>query len=123
MHLQSLQWIYDLHASGSIGGWELWQALKGLFNLPGNIVIELLGSYTVIAQTLGIAASEQTGYASLNGLIAKIISCAAWLFVFIQVVNIGTKPKRRQAYLDEDSKTQPLLLPRPKDYPVLKHPY
>lgn len=119
MHIQSLQWIYDLHATNSAGAWEY---LRFAFSLPGNLFIELLGLSPVLASLLGISASPETGYASLNGLTAKVVSCAVWLFILIQLLNINAKPKRSTIYLDEDSKTQPLLLPMPKDYPVLRRP-
>ena len=119
MHIQSLQWFYDLQASSSVG---IWDYLRLAFTLPGNLFVELIGAFPSLASLLGIAASPETGYGSLNGLIAKVVSCAVWLFLFIQLLNLSARPKRHPVYLDEDSKTQPLMLPMPKDYPVLRRP-
>ncbi len=117
MHLQSLQWLLDLQASNSAGFLDYF---RFAFTLPGNLFVELIGVFPALASFLGIAASPETGYSSLNGLLAKIISCAFWLFLFIQALNLSNKPKDSKVYLDEDSKTQPLLLPLPKDYPILR---
>lgn len=117
MHMQSLQWFYDLQASSPAGMWEY---LRFAFSLPGNLFVELIGLFPTLANLLGIAASPETGYASFNGVISKIVSCAVWLFFLIQILNLTSRPKRPRVYLDEDSKTQPLMLPMPKDYPVLR---
>lgn len=115
MHIQSLQWLFELQASNSAGFLDY---LRFAFNLPGNLVVELIGLSPTLSSFLGIAASPETGYSSLNGLLTKILSCAFWLFLFIQALNFSSQPKDSSVYLDEDSKTQPLLLPLPKDYPM-----
>ena len=116
MHIQSLQWLYELQASDSA---SFLQYVRFIFSLPGNLFVEFIGLFPTLASFLGIAASPETGYDSLNGLLAKVVSCAVWLFLFIQLLNFSSKPKRPR-YLDEDSKTQPLLLPMPKDYPTFR---
>lgn len=119
MHMQSLQWLFELQASDSA---SFWQYFRFIFSLPGNLFVELIGLSPTLASFLNIAASPETGYGSLNGLVSKVVSCAVWLFFLIQLLNFSSKPKRPRVYLDEDSRTQPLLLPMPKDYPILRKP-
>lgn len=117
MHFQTFQWAIDLNADGQISLWEIWETMRWIFRLPDSLVVELIGQSPVIAYTLGIKASAATGYASLDGLFAKILSLFFWLPLLMWVLSRGSKPKRRHHYLDENSNTQPLLLPKPKDYP------
>lgn len=115
MHIQSLQWVIDLTGDGYLGLGEIWETLRWAFRLPGSLVVEFIGHYPAIAEPLGINASPETGYASLNGLLAKAISLLFWVPLFITTLHIGSKPKRRHSYADEHPTTQPLLLPMPKD--------
>ena len=116
MHFQSLQWVIDLNADGHISMWELWETLRWVFRMPGSLGVELIGQYPALAQILGIHASAATGYASLSGLLAKVLSFLFWLPLLVWALSFSVKPKRRQSYLDENSNTQPLLLPMPKGY-------
>lgn len=122
MHIQSLQWFVDLNADGGITLGMLWEALRGIFRLPGALVVELIGHYPIIAKPLGIAASPETGYASLTGLLAKVISFLFWIPLLISLLNISSRTKPRHSFADEHPTTQPLLLPRPKNYqPFTRH--
>lgn len=116
MHFQSLQWVIDLNADGHVSMWELWETLRWVFRIPGSLVVEFIGQFPALAQILGIQASAATGYASLTGLLAKVLSFFFWLPLLVWALSFSTKPKRRHSYLDENSNTQPLLLPMPKGY-------
>ncbi|WP_300648243.1 hypothetical protein [Paenalcaligenes sp.] len=121
MHIQSFQWVIDQNADGRISYWETWETVRWAFHLPGNLFIELLGQFPTLANLLHISASSATGYASLNSLLSKALSLFVWLTLMVWLLNRSSRPKRQKHYLDENSGTQPLLLPMPKDYPVLRN--
>ncbi len=116
MHFQTFQWAVDLNADGSVSLWEVWETLRWIFRIPGSLVVEFMGQFPALAQALGLKASAATGYASLDGLIAKVISLFFWLPLLVWALGLGSKPKNRQNFSDENSNTQPLLLPMPKGY-------
>lgn len=120
MQFQTFQWVMDINADGHLSSWELWETIRWIFRMPGSLVIELLGQFPLIAKPLGIAASAATGYGSLDGLLAKLFSFLFWVPLLIALLSLSSKPKRRQYYLDENPTTQPLMLPMPKDHPVLR---
>lgn len=122
MHIQSLQWFTDLNTDGGITLGVLWEVIRGIFRLPGSVVVELIGHYPFIAKPLGIAASPETGYASLNGLLAKAISLAFWIPLLMSSLSFSSRTKQRLDFADEHPAMQPLLLPRPKNYqPFTRH--
>ncbi len=116
MHFQTFQWAIDLNSDGHISLWEIWETVRWVFRIPGSLVIELLGQFPALAQLLNINASATTGYASLDSLFTKVLSLFFWVPLVMWGLSAGIKPKRRHAYLDENSQTQPLMLPMPKDY-------
>lgn len=119
MHIQTFQWVMDINADGQMSLWEIWQTVRWVFRIPGSLVVEFLGHYPALANLLNIKASAATGYASLDGLISKVISLFFWLPLLMWTLSLGNKAKPRHDYLDEHANSQPLLLAKPKDYPVL----
>lgn len=117
MHIQTFQWVVDINADGHFSAWEIWETIRWIFRMPGSLIVELIGQSPFLSQALGIKASVATGYASLDGLFAKVLSLFFWLPLLMWILSRGSKPKRRHHYLDENSNTQPLLLPKPKNYP------
>lgn len=120
MHIQTFQWVIDLNADGQVSLWEIWETMRWIFRIPGSLAVEFLGQFPAVAQMLHIEASAATGYGSLDGLLSKVISSLFWVSLLMWLLSLGSKPKPRHNYLDENSSTQPLLLPMPKDYPVLR---
>ena len=120
MHIQTFQWAIDLNADGHISLWEIWETLRWVFRIPRSLAVEVLGQFPAIAQTLHIQASADVGYGSLDGLLSKVISALFWVPLLMGVLSLGNKSSSRPNHLDENTNTQPLLLPMPKDYPVLR---
>lgn len=119
MQFQTFQWVLDINADGHLSAWEVWETIRWIFRMPGSLMVELIDQSSFLSQFLNIKASASTGYASLDGLFAKVLSLFFWLPILMSLLSIGSKPKRkrRPSYLDENSNTQPLLLPKPKNYP------
>lgn len=78
MAIQTLNFTVDLNNDGAYSLWELWLVAKELYRVPGNLAVEGLGNIPVVAEWLNIRASEATGYASLNGTLAVLISLLFW---------------------------------------------
>ena len=119
MQFQTLQWVMDINADGSLSLWEIWETIRWVFRMPGSLVVEAIGQFPALAALLNISASPETGYASLNGLLAKGLSLLFWLPVLFWVLNLGSGPAKEKAPKAK-SKETPLLLGLSDDYPV-KH--
>lgn len=78
MAVQALNFNIDLNNDGVYSLWELWHVVKDLYHAPGNLVIEGLGHIPFIAEPLGIRASEAAGYASLDSILAVLLSLMFW---------------------------------------------
>lgn len=79
MNIKSLDLVVDLNADGRYSFWEIWELLRDLYRLPGNLLVEGLGHIPYVSDVLGIRASEAVGYASLNGLLAVTLSLLFWI--------------------------------------------
>lgn len=86
MKIESLNLVVDLNRDGAYSPWELWEAAKDIYRLPGNLVVEALGNIPYVSPVLKISASEATGYASLNGLLALTLSLLFWILVIFAVL-------------------------------------
>lgn len=123
MQFQTFQWVMDINADGHVSLWEIWETIRWIFRIPGSLAVEFLGQFPSIAKLLNLQTTAATGYASLTGLLAKTLSLLFWLPLFVGLLTLSSPPKRRHNYLDENSKTQPLLLPIPKDYSIFRSPH
>jgi len=74
MNIQALHFVLDIDGNGSVAGWEIIDALKWGFSLPGRLMVEGLGNIPFIAQAFGIQASAATGYASFHSLLATALN-------------------------------------------------
>lgn len=83
MNIKSLDLVVDLNADGRYSFWEIWELLRDIYRLPGNLLIEGLGHIPYVSDVLGIHASAATGYASLNGLLAVTLSLLFWIVLIL----------------------------------------
>ena len=116
MEFQTFNWVMDIDGNGTLSLWEVWETIRWAFIIPGSLVVEFLGQFPALAQLLNISASPETGYASLDGLYAKIISICFWLPILFGVLSWGSRTKRHKKL----THTEPLLLPMPDDYPAIE---
>src|SRR3546814_12519759 len=59
--------------------WELWESVKFVYRMPGNLAVEGLGHVPYLSSFLGIKASEATGYGRLDGLLSVTLSLLFWM--------------------------------------------
>ncbi|MBC2769819.1 hypothetical protein [Pusillimonas minor] len=83
MNIKSLDLVVDINADGRYSFWEIWELLRDLYRLPGNLLVEGLGHIPYVSDVLGIRASEAVGYASLNGLLAVTLSLLFWIALIL----------------------------------------
>lgn len=112
MYIRTLQWSMDINGDGKLSMWEIWETLRWAFQIPGNLILEAVGQFPALASLLHIQASASTGYASLNSVPAKALTLLFWIGLFLWVVSRGNKSTAK-------AKHTTLLLPLPKDYPVI----
>lgn len=93
MKIQALDLVVDLNRDGTYSGWELWEAIKFLYRLPGNLLTEALGHIPYLSSALGIQASEASGYASLNSLFAVTLSLIFWVLVVFAMLTLASPDK------------------------------
>jgi hypothetical protein len=89
MKIESLHLVVDLNHDGAYSMWELWESVKFVYRLPGNLLVEGLG-HIPYASSLGIKASEATGYGSLNGLLAVTLSLLFWILVLFSILTLSS---------------------------------
>lgn len=109
MTIRSLAFTLDINGDGTLSPWEYLEALKWLYQLPGRLVIEGLGNIPIVASTLNIQASQATGYSSLYGVAATLISLICWMALFCSIASL-TSRERGGAMI---GKKKPLALPAP----------
>lgn len=90
MSIQSFNLILDINGDGSYSAWELWEAIRFVYKLPGNLVVEILGHIPFVSPLLGIRASEATGYGSLNGMLATSLSLLFWVVIVVTALNLAS---------------------------------
>lgn len=88
MWIESFNLVVDTNNNGAISLTETWQAIGWLYRLPGNLVIELIGAVPPVANLLHIRASTETGYSSLNGGLAVVVSLLVWLLIIIELAGL-----------------------------------
>ncbi|MFT0533336.1 hypothetical protein ACMHYJ_10995 [Castellaniella hirudinis] len=91
MSIQALHFVLDVDGNGAVAGWEVLDALKWGFSLPGRLLTEALGNLPWLADALGIQASAATGYASFHGLLATGSSLVFWVLVLYGLTRIGAR--------------------------------
>ncbi len=111
MKIEALNFYVDINGDGRYSGWELWEAVKWVYHLPGSLLIEGLGNTPYISGWLGIQASEATGYASFNNWIVVLFSLLFWLALLIFLVSIK--------HYDDDPEASP---PKAEPQPYLRLP-
>lgn len=97
MNIQALHFVLDVDGNGSVAGWEVIDALKWAFSLPGRLMVEGLGNIPFIADTFGIRASAATGYASFHSLLATVLTLLFWVGCLVLVTRIGADRKAPDA--------------------------
>lgn len=90
MNVRSFVWATDLNGDGSYSMWEIWEAARWVFRLPGNLLLEGLGHVPYLSSLLNIQASEATGYGSLNGGLASSLSLLIWVVVITSVLSLSS---------------------------------
>ncbi|NYT85430.1 hypothetical protein [Pollutimonas harenae] len=90
MNIQSFVWTIDLNGNGAYSAWELWEAAKWVYRIPGNLLLEGLGHVPYLSSLLHIHASEATGYASLNGGMASLLSLVIWVAAIFSVLTLSS---------------------------------
>ena len=91
MWIESFNLVLDTNHDGAVSLAEAWHIFGWLYQLPGNLVIEALASIPPIADLLQLRASAATGYGSLNGGLATVISLLIWLLLLIQLAGLREK--------------------------------
>ncbi|WP_397474261.1 hypothetical protein [Pusillimonas sp.] len=97
MWIESFNLVLDANNDGAISPAEAWHVFKWLYQLPGNLVIELLGNIPPVAHLLHISASADTGYGSLGGGLATVLSLLIWLLVLIQCSSLRERWKAKHS--------------------------
>jgi hypothetical protein len=100
MKIHALDLVVDLNRDGTYSGWELWEAIKFLYRLPGNLLTEALGHVPYLSSALDIQASASTGYDSLNGLFSVTLSLIFWVLVVFALLSLASPDT------DDDTATQ-----------------
>lgn len=97
MNIQALNFSMDVNGDGTISRWELWETVIWIYRLPGNLVVEGVGHIPFVSDLLGIHASQDAGYASLDGSLAVALSLLFWLAVVFLLVSLtsGDAPERK----------------------------
>ncbi|SHI21527.1 hypothetical protein [Pollutimonas bauzanensis] len=88
MNIQSLHLVVDLNGDGRYSLWELWEAVKLVYRLPGNLMVEGLGHIPYLSTALHIQATPATGYASFDGLIAVTLALIFWVVVVFSALTL-----------------------------------
>jgi len=91
MWIESFNLVADTNGDGVLSRAEAWQVAGWLYQLPGNLVIELLGAIHPVAHLLHIQASAGTGYSSLNGGLATVASTLIWLLILVHLAGLRDK--------------------------------
>ncbi|MCC2595037.1 hypothetical protein LKR43_01650 [Pusillimonas sp. MFBS29] len=87
MNVHSFIWATDLNGDGAYSPWEIVEAVKWAFRLPGNLLLEGLGNVPYVSSVLHIQASEATGYSSLNSGLAASLSLLIWAIAIFTVLS------------------------------------
>jgi hypothetical protein len=90
MNIHSLDLFVDLNRDGTFSAWEIWEATKSIYRLPGNLFVEGLGNTPFLSGLLSIEASPATGYASINGLLSLSISLVFWAAVIFCILTLSS---------------------------------
>lgn len=90
MNIESLKLIVDINHDGHYSLWEVWEAAKSLYRMPGNLMVEGLGHVPYVSDILGIHASAGTGYDSFNGLLAITLSLLFWIAVLFAILTLSS---------------------------------
>ncbi|MDY0309825.1 MAG: hypothetical protein RBR29_08555 [Castellaniella sp.] len=93
MNIQALHFVLDIDGNGSVAGWEIIEALKWAFSLPGRLMIEGLGNIPFVADAFHIQASAATGYASFHSLPATVLNLTFWVGCLVLITRIGAHRK------------------------------
>lgn len=101
MTVQSLNIVFDINHDGHYSAWEISEVLKDLYHIPGNLLVEALGHIPFIAEPLGIHASQATGYSSLNGTLAVLVSLVFWMLVLFTALSKASPT----VSVDDDAET------------------
>ena len=103
MALQSLQYTLDTNLDGSLSAWEIWEAAKFLYRLPGNLAVEGMGNIPMLADALRIQASPATGYESLGGTLSLAISLVAWVALLFWLLTVTSPSVPAQTPAEENA--------------------
>ena len=103
MNIQSLHFMIDLNRDGSYSMWELWEAAKFIYRLPGNLAVEGLGQIPYLSDALNIHASATTGYDSLNGLLATGVSLLVWIAAFFALLTLASPVEEPYSAVTQDT--------------------
>lgn len=103
MALRSLQYTLDANLDGSVSVWEIWEAAKFLYRLPGNLAVEGMGNIPMLADALRIQASPATGYESLGGTLSLAISLAAWVALLFWLLTVTSPSVPAQTASEESA--------------------
>ncbi len=88
MNIQSLHLVADINGDGSYSLWEIWEIVRFIYRLPGNLLVEGLGHLPYVSTLLGIHASPAAGYSSLGGMLSVTLSLLFWVAILFTVLNL-----------------------------------
>ncbi|MBP6018714.1 MAG: hypothetical protein KA735_04425 [Burkholderiaceae bacterium] len=110
MKIEALNFYIDINGDGRYNGWEIWEAVKWVYRLPGNLLIEGVGNVPFLAGLLNIQASEATGYASFNNWMVVGFSLLFWLALLMFLASFkhdtDDAPAQAQAQAQAETPTQ-----------------
>ncbi|UYO92769.1 hypothetical protein [Pollutimonas sp. M17] len=118
MKIESLNLVVDINHDGAYSMWELWEAVKFVYRVPGNLLVEGLGHIPYVSSFLGIRASEAAGYGSLDGLLSITLSLMFWIVVLFSALTLSS-PSEDDAG-DSAEKAPGPALEAPSGFPLEK---
>ena len=105
MNIQSFVWSIDLNSDGSYSAWEIWETIRWMFRIPGNLLLEGLGHIPYVSSLLHIHASEATGYSSLNGGLSSSLSLIIWAAALAGILTLASP-----TVIKKDKSPEPMLI-------------
>ena len=90
MNIQSLNLIVDINNDNRYSAWELWEAIKFVYRLPGNLLVEGMGHIPPLASLFNIDATPANGYGSLDGLLSVTLTLIFWVILIFGMLTLAS---------------------------------
>ena len=90
MNIQSLNLIVDINNDNRYSLWEIWETIKFVYRLPGNLLVEGMGHIPPLASLFNIDASPANGYGSLDGLLSVTLTLIFWVILVFGILTLAS---------------------------------